>query len=572
MDEVSVKTSAEYPGKYPGAPLSAIADASAEADNLLDHGDSPSSSLNQSFLSRRYFKFLLIICVFVNALLLFQLISYNSGPGNKFVTEKIVEPSQAKETEPGSERIPEVQLLTNSKFTQLQHMALVEVNLPQIHTFKYPQLPIQGYRDCLNRPKVDDPVRVSLGAVTECPDCTPLNVSSSFLDLSKAVCKSQQLYCGTGATELCGLLGIYLKKLGSVAATELKTWPAYMQDFEFQNASVTPILEKNHRLLFDRHTIMTSHPLLRQRYAHYNATGFNVLEFASNDLKLNTPTKSGNMGDIFGSYVAQLFISRIRQKHLDSASMCPPKTGTKLDQKKFNLSLTLVGSTAHWVANVSDNILLGVGSIASDALTRWGPKTLPSSSYVLGVRGTKTRDDFIKIYGVNPEVVTDPGLYVYDVFREVVQEVRNSTMLKEICFIAHYVDVETFQELFPQYHNITTSASGKIETIIRFLAGCKRVVSSTLHGVIFSHSLGIPVLPIKVHSKEPLWGGEWKFYDHFYGINVTTFTGRTPIEAKTMPVSLTGWIKMVDQFPQPTFPITGLKTFDLFKSIFIKEQ
>ena len=44
----------------------------------------------------------------------------------------------------------------------------------------------------------------------------------------------------------------------------------------------------------------------------------------------------------------------------------------------------------------------------------------------MGVRGPRTRDAFLLKYGVNPEVLGDPGLYVYELFHALVDKERNN--------------------------------------------------------------------------------------------------------------------------------------------------
>ena len=46
--------------------------------------------------------------------------------------------------------------------------------------------------------------------------------------------------------------------------------------------------------------------------------------------------------------------------------------------------------------------------------------------YVMGVRGPRTRDAFLLKYGVNPEVLGDPGLYLYELFHALVDKERNN--------------------------------------------------------------------------------------------------------------------------------------------------
>ena len=92
--------------------------------------------------------------------------------------------------------------------------------------------------------------------------------------------------------------------------------------------------------------------------------------------------------------------------------------------------------------------------------------------------------------------------------------------------------------------------------------------------------MSIPSMPIQVTDK--LVGGDWKFYDYYYGINVTDFAGRHVVIGNTNnndkettqqePNLRTEqeWLDLVHAFPQPSFPfpLERLRTFELFQSIF----
>ena len=94
------------------------------------------------------------------------------------------------------------------------------------------------------------------------------------------------------------------------------------------------------------------------------------------------------------------------------------------------------------------------------------------------------------------------------------------------------------------------------------------MVSSSLHGAVFSHALSIPAMVIKVSKK--IVGGDWKYFDYYYGVNITKFTGRFVVNAVNRPKTKQDWIKKVKEFPQPSFPIDvkSLIVFNRLKSIF----
>ena len=52
---------------------------------------------------------------------------------------------------------------------------------------------------------------------------------------------------------------------------------------------------------------------------------------------------------------------------------------------------------------------------------------------------------------------------------------------------------------------------------IKEVLGCKKIISSSLHGIIISDSYDIPALRVKFSDK--ISGGDFKFHDYFMSIN-----------------------------------------------------
>ena len=65
-------------------------------------------------------------------------------------------------------------------------------------------------------------------------------------------------------------------------------------------------------------------------------------------------------------------------------------------------------------------------------------------------------------------------------------------------------------------------------------------------------------------------GEDWKYFDYYFGVNLTSFKGRFDVNARNKPKTKQEWIKKIKEFPQPSFPINAksLNIFSCFKSIF----
>ena len=161
--------------------------------------------------------------------------------------------------------------------------------------------------------------------------------------------------------------------------------------------------------------------------------------------------------------------------------------------------------------------LLAVGSVMICARPGdfvWGAgcmRDLPTTKRdcrFLAVRGPRTRE-LISGSPV-PEVYGDPGLLLpllYD---------PDVPVRHEVGIIPHYLD----RDLAPRdgYHFIDVARDWR--SFVREVKSCRRVVSSSLHGIVIAEAYGVPA-EWAVFSDRVL-GGEFKFQDYFLG------TGREP--------------------------------------------
>ncbi|KAL9182999.1 hypothetical protein ACHAXT_004786 [Thalassiosira profunda] len=438
---------------------------------------------------------------------------------------------------------------------RIQREALDEVGITKAaaHSFDSTLIPISGYRHCLTHNDARSIFSYMGNPGEHCEQCIQVDANATFKDQSVVACRSKSLVCGQGSTFYCGLLGFTTKTPILVSEEVLQSWPKSMSDYVYDKPHEKRTIEINHRIAFDKHTIQTVHPLLESRYKiRYNESGFNVIQFCPED----------NMGDIFGGYLGG-YLAKLHNKTYDVHC-----TGSSTPLR-FSVTFALVGSIVnmalsdHW----NQRIILGVGTISSGKLGRIG---LRKDIKVLGVRGPKTRDQFIELGGINPSIVGDPGIFAYPLFKDVIDKARADAIVqKELCFISHYVDVGRFSSLLPQYRNVTISASAKgssLENIFKTLATCKHIVSSSLHGVIFAHSMSIPAMPIQMSGK--VFGGDHKFIDYYHGVKATAFEGRYRVTELGLPKSTDEWLELISHFPQPTFPVYPELDSSLLSNVF----
>lgn len=178
----------------------------------------------------------------------------------------------------------------------------------------------------------------------------------------------------------------------------------------------------------------------------------------------------------------------------------------------------------------SKNKLLGCGSILhnlQDGDRVWGTGAInPSTTHirtkkirVYSVRGPLTRKILTDIGIDCPEIYGDPALLLPIIFTQ-------ETVKKEweIGIIPHYVDFRSVTSNDPRIKVLDVRKP--LKKFLGDLWKCERVLSSSLHGVVFAEAYGIPAERIKVSNG--VVGGEFKFNDYYLG------TGREPMPPLTI--------------------------------------
>lgn len=155
------------------------------------------------------------------------------------------------------------------------------------------------------------------------------------------------------------------------------------------------------------------------------------------------------------------------------------------------------------------------GAVWGSGLLKDGEKALPRAT-VLAVRGELTRERV----GADPRTpLGDPGILVS-------YFLRRPRLRWRLGIVPHHMHEED-----PLWKVIRASASTRTHIIdvrrdpsvvLREIAACEYVLSTSLHGLITADSYGIPAVWAR---REPdLWGGKFKFLD--YESAVTPGTSR----------------------------------------------
>jgi hypothetical protein len=135
------------------------------------------------------------------------------------------------------------------------------------------------------------------------------------------------------------------------------------------------------------------------------------------------------------------------------------------------------------------------------------------------VRGKLTEQRLFELGYTKTWGLGDPGLFLPFVYRPEVEKVH------EVSVLPHYIDyekVKAFNLDWPVL-NITQP----VETVINEINQCKKIITSSLHGLIVAHAYGIPAQ--WVEFSDNVVGKGFKFRDYFTTVGFT----QTPIDCRS---------------------------------------
>jgi hypothetical protein len=169
----------------------------------------------------------------------------------------------------------------------------------------------------------------------------------------------------------------------------------------------------------------------------------------------------------------------------------------------------------HIWAEPGDADLIGAGSIIEHLPDSW-PGTIVGAGHllprtrtdlthanVLALRGRLTFNKVDLDRRACPPVLGDPGLLVS-------QFVRQGPATCELGIVPHWSDTELARR-FP--HGRVIDVRGPVWEVVAAIASCKRVISSSLHGLVVADAYGIP-RQAELFAQAQREGGDFKFRDY----------------------------------------------------------
>ena len=132
---------------------------------------------------------------------------------------------------------------------------------------------------------------------------------------------------------------------------------------------------------------------------------------------------------------------------------------------------------------------------------------------IYAVRGALTLKKLNFSSNFNSKIVLgDPGLLLSVFFKP------NTSKSYNICIVSHYIDYSFFSRKYANEYYVINMGTNNIENLANSINKCNFVFSSSLHGIIFSHSLGIPA----VHLEYQMLGSykNFKFKDYYSTLDI----------------------------------------------------
>jgi len=153
----------------------------------------------------------------------------------------------------------------------------------------------------------------------------------------------------------------------------------------------------------------------------------------------------------------------------------------------------------------------------------WGSGIISKKYHVkkakfLAVRGPKTRDFLIKKGYDVPEIYGDPALLLPNYYNP------NIEKKYEYGIIPHYNDMHVVKDWYKENDKICVInlMTNDLESKTCELLLCKKIISSSLHGIIVAHAYQIPAVWQKFSDK--VFGDDIKFQDYMESVNIPFYT------------------------------------------------
>ena len=233
----------------------------------------------------------------------------------------------------------------------------------------------------------------------------------------------------------------------------------------------------------------------------------------------------GNFGDELNPYI----IERLTGSKIQWTS---PYNGSRWNSIKTIAYLFLkehrsfkeIRKSPAWQKFFNQPVIFAIGSIIRYCDTNvkvWGSGIISSNEFIpkakfLAVRGKYTQKRLVDLGYKVPKTLGDPALLLPLGFKGVKEQKY------KVGIIPHHVHYKELQELNNQDVKVINLLD-PIEEIIKDINSCTMTISTSLHGIIVSHSYGVASLWIDFDLDNKLTGDNIKFVDYFSSVDLKEY-------------------------------------------------
>ena len=216
-------------------------------------------------------------------------------------------------------------------------------------------------------------------------------------------------------------------------------------------------------------------------------------------------------------------------------------------------------NTESVVSKTSSNILLGAGSILNFLTTSesivWGSglgvaeliDAVIQPKHIISVRGLLTYQELEKKGIKCPKLFGDPGLVLSKVYNPYIDKKY------KIGIIPHWTEYNIFKNIINDKNIIVINLQDNFEKIIDILLSCENTMSTSLHGIIVSHSYKIPCGWIRLPEYQcNITGGLFKFLDYYSSLEIYNIKPIIIDNKYFSQSSIAELVNNIKSYPSPT--------------------
>ncbi len=171
-----------------------------------------------------------------------------------------------------------------------------------------------------------------------------------------------------------------------------------------------------------------------------------------------------------------------------------------------------------------------------------GVARVPKTITVLAVRGPLTRSGLLQQNVKCPAIYGDPALLLPQFYNPTIAKTH------KIGIIPHYIEHVQVGNYFKDIPGVLIiDLNRPLEQVIDDILSCKCTISTSLHGIIFSHAYNIPSVWCRYPNTKVI-GGNFKFHDYYLSRNLPKMS---PKLVSSLPKDCDKLAEIIKSYPQP---------------------